>query len=80
MKYWKLNTSQLKDMSAAIDDVNKVAKGWQHGGNKATTIHNKLGKLINDSNSLREFKYEMRKWAPEILKNGVDDLQKFFRF
>jgi hypothetical protein len=80
-KEWGVNARELREKySIAIDELNRRAKGWRHTTGPGTPaegskrVHNELQKIINDSNSLQDFKQKLKPWAQAYLNNGVQDL------
>jgi len=86
-KAWGITAQQVKeDFAISIEELNNsLAKGWKHStglkGTSApnsTTVHNELQAIIKKSNSLAEFKQNMREWAEKWLEGGYDSLPKGF--
>ena len=87
-KQWGVTAQQLRQQfSIPISTLNEggLAKGWQHSKGKkgsrsknSTAVHNELKGIINNSNSLKEFKQNILPWAEKWLKEGHKNLPSGF--
>jgi hypothetical protein len=86
-KKWGVTADQVKgEFAVAIETLNdSLAKGWKHStglkGSKSPgskTAHNELQKIIRESNSLDDFKRNIRVWAERFLNGGFDSLPPGF--
>lgn len=85
---WGVKAQQVQeDFAIPISTLNEggLAKGWKHStgikGSKATgskTAHNELQSVIKNSNSLNDYKANMRVWAEKWINGGYDALPPGF--
>ncbi len=85
---WGVKAQQVQeDFAIPISDLNEggVANGWLHSegvkGSKSPgskTAHNELQRIIQNSNSLEEFKVNIRPWADKWITGGYDSLPPGF--
>jgi hypothetical protein len=76
-----------EDFAIPISDLNEggLANGWTHAtgleGSTATgskTVHNQLQKIIQNSDSLSDFKVNIRPWAEKWINGGYEALPPGF--
>ena len=85
---WGVKAKQVQeDFAIPIADLNEggLANGWTHStglrGSTAPgskTVHNQLQEIIQNSNSLPEFKTNIRPWADTWITGGYDALPPGF--
>jgi hypothetical protein len=85
---WGVRSQQVQeDFAIKISDLNEggLAKNWTHStGGKALapnskTVHNELQSIIKQSNSLDDFKANMRPWADKWMNGGYEALPPGFQ-
>ena len=88
-KKWGATTQQVQDEFAIlIEKLNEggLAKGWKHStgvkGSKApnsTKVHRELAAIIRKSESLDDFRMNLKPWAEKWIEGGHDALLKELR-
>lgn len=87
-KKWGVVAKDVKEgFAMSIESLNEggLAKGWKHStgkrGSKApnsTTVHNRIQEIIQNSNSLDQFKRYMKAFAEDHIEGGYDNLPSGF--
>ncbi|MEJ6477036.1 hypothetical protein PQI63_22275, partial [Pseudoalteromonas piscicida] len=84
---WGVSARQVQeDFAIPISTLNEsLAKGWKHvtgiKGSRAPNskkVHNQLQKIIKRSESLDDFKNNIREWAEMWIEGGYNSLPKGF--
>ena|GEM_PF-2647001 len=85
---WGVNAKQVQnDFAISISALNEggLAKGWKHStglkGSKSPNskrVHNELQKIIQNSNSLDDYKKNMFSWAEKWIEGGYNGLPEGF--
>ena len=87
-KQWGVSADEVQnDFAIPITDLNEggLAKDWTHSTGRrgenapnSKTAHNELQQIIKNSNSLEEYKSNMRGWADKWINGGYDALPPGF--
>ena len=87
-KQWGVSADEVQnDFAIPIADLNEggLAKDWTHSTGRrgenapnSKTAHNELQQIIKNSNSLEEYKSNMRGWADKWINGGYDALPPGF--